>query len=130
MLPLGDSGLTDIDAHLSTVSGMNQFRERTTVVHVHLQSILEFIGGQIGQVQGVQLFGKGAIRHFRHHEGTRLCLELLQQIHDFSQCDLVGHGDTAVTTVCIQNRFHAVEFAVLFLAFQQIKHTFYEVINI
>ena len=42
----------------------------------------------------------------------------------------MGHGDTAVTTVCIQNCFHAVEFAVPLLAFQQIKHTFYEVINI
>lgn len=64
------------------------------------------------------------------HEGTRLCLELLQQIHDFSQCDLVGHGDTAVTTVCIQNRFHAIEFAVLLLAFQQVEHSFYKIVDV
>ena len=42
----------------------------------------------------------------------------------------MGHGDTAVTTVCFQNRFHTVEFTVLLLAFQQIEHSFYQVIDV
>lgn len=40
VLPLGDARAADVDAHLPAVGGMHQFREGTTVVHVHLQSIL------------------------------------------------------------------------------------------
>ena len=130
VLPLGDARAADVDAHLPTVSGMNQFRERTTVVHVHLQGILKLVRRQIGQVQGVQLLSKGAVRHFRHHERSRLCLELLQQVYNLAQRNLVGHGNTAVATVCFQNGFHTVKFTVLLLAFQQIKHTFYQIVNV
>ena len=130
VLSLGDSGTADVDAHLPTVSGMNQFRERTTVVHVHFQSVFKFVCGQIGQVQGVKLLGKGAVRHFRHHERSRLCLKLLQQIHDLPQRDLVGHGNAAVATVCFQNSLYTVKFTVLFLAFQQVKHPFYQVVDV
>ena len=109
---------------------MYQLGEGTTVVHVHLQGVLELVGGQIGQIQGVQLLSKGAVRHFRHHERSRLCLELLQQVYNLAQRNLVGHGNTAVATVCFQNGFHTVKFTVLLLAFQQIKHTFYQIVNV
>ena len=125
MLPLGDTWAADVDAHLPTVSGMNQFRERTTVVHVHLQGILELVRRQIGQVQGIQLLSKGTVWHLGHHERSRLFLELLQQIYDLAQCYLVCHGDAAVTAIFFQNSLYTVKFAVLFLAFQQIKHSFY-----
>ena len=130
MLPLGDARAADVDAHLPTVSGMNQFRERTTVVHVHLQGILKLVRWQIGQVQRIQLLGKRAVRHFRHHERSRLCLELLQQVHNFSQRDLVGHGNTAVATVCFQNSLYTVKLTVLLLAFQQVEHSFYQVVDV
>ena len=42
----------------------------------------------------------------------------------------MGHGNAAVTPVCFQNRLHAVKLAVLFLAFQQVKHSFDQVVNI
>ena len=130
VLPLGDARTADVNAHLPTVSGMNQFRERTTVVHVHLQGILELVRRQIGQVQGVQFLCKRAVRHLGHHKRTRLRLELLQQIYDLAQRDLVGHGNAAVATVCFQNGFHAVKFTVLLLAFQQDKHPFYKVVDV
>ena len=117
-VPLGDSGTADVDAHLPTVSGMNQFRERTTVVHVHLQGILELVRRQVGQVQGIQLLSKGTVWHLGHHEGRGLRLELLQQIHDFAQRDLVSHRNAAVATFCFQNSLHTVKFTVLFLALQ------------
>ena len=37
MLSLGDTGLGDVDAHLSAVEGVNQFGERSTGIDVHLQ---------------------------------------------------------------------------------------------
>ena len=130
VLPLGDAWTADVDAHLTAIGGVHQFRERATVIHVHLEGILELVCRQIDQVQGVQLFGKGAIRHFRHHERSRLCLEFLKQIHNLPQRDLVGHGNTAVTSLCFQDSLHTVKLAVLLLAFQQVKHSFYEIIDV
>ena len=130
MLLLGDARATDVDAHLPAVGGMNQFGKGTTVVHVHLQSILELIRRQIGQVQGVQLLGKRAVRHLRHHERGRLCLELLQQIHNLTKRDLVGHGNAAVTAIFFQNSLYTVKFTVLLLAFQQVKHSLYQIVDV
>ena len=109
---------------------MNQFRERTTVVHVHLQGILELVRRQIGQVQGIQLLSKGAVWHLGHHKRTRLCLELLQQVYNLAQRDLVGHVNTAVATVCFQNSLYTVKLTVLLLAFQQVEHSFYQVVDV
>lgn len=58
VLSLGDSGTADVDAHLPAIGGVYQLGKGTTVVHVHLQGILELVCGQIGQVQGVQFFAK------------------------------------------------------------------------
>ena len=77
MLPLGNARAADVDAHLSAVGGMHQFSEGTTAVHVHLQSILELVSRQVGQIQGVQLLGKGAIWHLGHHQSRWLRLEFL-----------------------------------------------------
>ena len=130
VLPLGDSGTADVDAHLSTVGGMNQLGKGATVVHIHLQSILEPVRRQIGQIQGVQLLGKRTVWHLGHHKRTRLRLELLQQIYDLAQRDLVGHGDAAVATICFQNGLHTVKFTVLLLALQQVEHSFYQIIDV
>ena len=130
VLPLGNARTADVDAHLSAVSGVYQLGERATVVHVHLQGILKLVRGQIGQVQGIQLLGKAAVRHLGHHEGRGLCLELLQKIHDFAQRDLVGHWNTAVATVCFQNSLYTVKLTVLLLAFQQVEHSFYQVVDV
>ena len=40
------------------------------------------------------------------------------------------HGDAAVTAIRFENRFHTIEIAVLLLAFQQVKHPFYQVIDV
>ena len=48
VLAFGNTGTADVDRHLTAIGGVHQFRERATVVHVHLQGILEFVGGQIG----------------------------------------------------------------------------------
>ena len=130
VLPFGNAGLRDIDAYLSAVGGMDQLGEGATVVHVHLQGILELVRGQIGQIQGIQFLCKGAVRHLRHHERGRLRLELLQQIHDFAQRDLVSHRNTAVATISLQNSLHAVKFTVLLLAFQQVKHSLYQIVDV
>ena len=130
VLSLGDARTTDVDAHLTAVGSVYQFRKGATVVYVHLEGVLEFVGGQIGQVQGVKLLGKRAIRHLGHHERSRLCLELLQQIHNLPQRDLVGHGNAAVTTICLQNSLHTIKLTVLLLAFQQVKHSLYQIVDV
>ena len=37
MLSLGDTGLGDVDAHLSAVEGVDEFGERTAGIDIHLQ---------------------------------------------------------------------------------------------
>ena len=130
VLPLRDARAADVDAHLSAIGGVYQLGERTTVVHIHLQGILKLVRGQIGQVQGIQLLGKGTVRHFGHHEGRGLRLELLQQIHDFAQRDLVGHRNTTIAAIFFQDSLHTVKLTVLFFAFQQVKHPFYKIVDV
>ncbi len=130
VLPLGDSGTADVDAHLPAIGGVYQLGKGTTVVHVHLKGVLKLVRGKIGQVQGVQFLSERAFRHLRHQERSRLCLELLQQIHNFPQRNLVGHGNAAVATVCFQNSLHTVKFTVLLLAFQQVKHSLYQIVDV
>ena len=42
----------------------------------------------------------------------------------------MGHWNTAVATVCLQNSLYTVKFTVLLLALQQVKHPFYQVIDV
>ena len=42
----------------------------------------------------------------------------------------MGHGNAAVAAIRFENRFHAIELTVLLLTFQQVKHTFYQVIDV
>ena len=130
VLALGDAGAADVDGHLAAVGGMDELGKGAPVVRVHFQGILEFVGRQIGQVQGIQLLSKAAIGHFRHHQGRRLRLELLQQVHNLAQGDLVGHGDAAVASVGLQDGLYALELAVLLLAFQQVEHALHQVVDV
>ena len=41
----------------------------------------------------------------------------------------MGNGNTAVTTVGIQNGFHTIKLTMLLFAFEQIKHSFYQIID-
>ena len=109
---------------------MHQFSEGATVVHVHFEGVLKFVRRQIGQVQGVQLLSKGTVRHLGHHERSRLCLELLQQVNDFAQRDLVGHRNTTIAAIFFQDSLHTVKLTVLFFAFQQVKHPFYKIVDV
>ena len=130
MLALGNTGPGNIDADLTAVLGVQKLRKAAPVVPVHGQGELEFVCGQIGQVQGVELFGKAALRHFGHQKSLRLGLERQQQLHDFPQSDLVGHGDAAVPALRGEHRLHALKFAALGLSLQQIKETLDQVVNV
>ena len=50
VLPLGDARTADVDGHLTAIGSVYQLVKGATVVHVHLQGVLELVGGQIGQV--------------------------------------------------------------------------------
>ena len=42
----------------------------------------------------------------------------------------MGHGNTAVVTVCFQNSLYTIKLTVLLLAFQQVEHSFYQVVDV
>ena len=96
VLALGDAGLADVDGDLAAVLGVDQLGEGAAGIGVHLQGILELLGREVGQVEGIEFLGKGSGRHLGHHEIHRLLLELIKQVHYLAQGHLVGHGDTAV----------------------------------
>ena len=72
VLALGDAGLADVDGDLAAVLGVDQLGEGAAVIEVHLQGILELLGREVGQIEGIELLGKRAGRHFGHHEGRWL----------------------------------------------------------
>lgn len=47
VLTLGNAGVIDIDANLSTILCVDKFGKRITVIHIQLEGILELLGGQI-----------------------------------------------------------------------------------
>lgn len=96
VLAHGDAGLADVDGDLATVLGVDQLGEGAAVIGVHLQGILELLGREVGQVEGIELLGKRAGRNLGHHEGHGLLFELIKQVHNLAQGHLVGHGNTAV----------------------------------
>ena len=42
----------------------------------------------------------------------------------------MGHGNAAVSTVCFQDGFHTIKLTVLLLAFQQVEHSFYKIVDV
>ena len=109
MLSLRDSRLTDIDGDLSAILRMHKSRKRTTRIHVHFQRIRELVLRQIGQIQAEKFLCKRFIRHLRHYKCLRLCLELLQQIHNFAERHLMRHRYTAILPLRIQKRLYTVK---------------------
>lgn len=47
MLTFGDAGLGDVDAHLSTVEGVDEFGERAALVNIHFQIEDSFFLGKV-----------------------------------------------------------------------------------
>ena len=90
VLTLCNTGLGDIDADLTAICCMHQLSKATTIVTVHLERIFKLLYRQIGQIEAEQLLCKTTFRHLRHQQIYRLCLELLQQIHNLTQRDLTG----------------------------------------
>ena len=54
VLTLGNTGLGDIDTHLSCIEGVHQLGEATTVVHVHLEREGNLVVWQVTEVGGRQ----------------------------------------------------------------------------
>ena len=76
VLALGDARAGNIHAHLPAVGGLEQFGEAAPLVGIHPQAIFKLLRREIGEVEGIELLGKGAVGHFRHEQRFRLGLEL------------------------------------------------------
>ena len=67
VLAFGDAGLGDVDADLTTIQSVNQLRERTTVIHIHLQRESNFLFGQVAEICAIELLCKRVGRNLRDH---------------------------------------------------------------
>ena len=130
VLPFGDAWFADVDADLAAVGSVYQLRKRASVVHIHLQRIFKLLRRKIRQIQTVQLLRERTLRHLRHHQRRRLLFKGFQQIHNLAQRHFVGNGNTAVASLRIQDRIHAVKLTMDFFPFQKIEHPFHQVVNI
>ena len=72
VLTLCDAGLTDVDADLSAVEGMNQLGEAAAVIDIHLQWEGGLLVGKIAEIGAVELLGKAASRNLRDERTSPL----------------------------------------------------------
>ena len=155
MLTLGDTGLGDVDAHLSAVEGVDEFGERTTLVNIHFQIEDSFFFGQVAQEGAIETLGKGVGRDLGNHQGLGHIGKLMEQGHDFAEGRLVGDGAIAVAANLFEHRFHrlnrfffirviwgirvrsihgddfqAVKLAMVLLALQGVDHLLDKVVDV
>ena len=108
VLTLCDAGLRDVDAELAATLGFEQLGKAAAGVLVLFQVKDDLLFGQIGQIRRVQLFCKAARRNLRQYERCGLSLEPFQQVHNFAQCDFVGHRRGTVAPTVMENRRQTV----------------------
>lgn len=130
VLAFGNAGFADVDGYLAAIRCVDKLCERAPVIDVHLKAVPELLSRKIGQVKGIQLLCKGALRHPGHQQCFRLGFKPLQQIHDLTQRHFMRHRDAAVTAIRLYHRIHAVKLAVDLFSFQKVKHPFHQVVNI
>ena len=106
MLSLGDTGLGDVDAHLSAVEGVDEFGKRSTWIYIHFQIEDSFFFGQVAQEGAIETLGKGVCRDLGNHQGLGHIGKLMEQVHDFAEGRLVGNGAIAVAAYFSEHRFH------------------------
>ena len=105
VLALGDSGLGDVDAHLTTVERVHQLGERTTVVHIHFQVENSLFLGQIAQECAVEALSERVGRNFGNHQCGGHIGKLVEQLHNFAECCLMGYGAIAISSLLFEHRF-------------------------
>ena len=138
VLALCDAWLADIDAHLTTIKGVDEFGEGASVVDVHLQWESDLFLWQVTQVCAVELLGEGVLRDIRDYEGLWLVGKAVDEVYDFAKSDFVGYGAVAVMAFEIPGRagddgrdyVNAIIVAAVFVALEGCDHFIDEVVDI
>ena len=130
VLAFGDARFADVDADLTAVQGVNQFGERASVVHVHLQVEDCAFLWKIAEIGAVKSLGKAVSRNLRDHQCPWHLLELMEQINDFSQGCLMGDWAVAVLALRIWKHLQALKFAVMLLALECADHLLHKVVDV
>mgnify|MGYP006924771117 CR=1 FL=1 len=131
VLAFGDTGAADIDRYLPAVVGMHQLGEEASLVHIHLEISLEFPFRQICQVKREECLLKGTRFHGRHQECLWLFFEHLQKIDDAAKGNFMSPRHAAEFAIAVLHKLSArIVLAMDFPAFQEVVHSFDEVIDI
>ena len=152
MLSLGDTGLGDVDAHLSAVEGVDKFGERAAGIDVHLQVEDSFFFGQVAQEGATETLCKRVGGDFWNHQCLGHIGKLIEQVHDFTKRSFVSDRAIAVAAYFSEHRFHrlnrffiiratcgitihgddfqAVKLAMVLLTLQGADHFLYKVIDV
>ena len=102
MLALGDSWLGDVDAHLATVEGVEEFGETASCVHVHLEAIDGLLLGEVREIGSHEFVAEAALREVNHVDAVLVgcCFgTLVDNVHDFAKGGIVGDWTVAVQVV-------------------------------
>ena len=130
VLALGNAGLGDVDAHLTGREGVDELGEGAALIDIHLEREGGFLVGQVAEVGAVELLGKAACGDLGDHQGPGLLGKGLEELDDFTQGDVVGHGAVAVAAIGLVNHLQSLEFAVVLLAFEAGHHLVHEVVDV
>lgn len=130
VLSLGDARLADVDAHLSAVGQMHQLSEGTSLVHVHLHWISNFLFRKIREIRGIQLLREASLRYLRNHQGLGLFGKTVQQIHNLAQLHMMSHGTIAILAFFQGKHAQTIKVAAMLLALQGVHHLRHQVVNI
>ena len=130
VLTLGDARLADVDAHLTTIQGMDQLSEGAPVVHVHLQREGHFLLGQIREIGAVKLLGETAVGDLWDGQGLGLLSETVEQVYDFTQLHMMRDRTIAIHAFLHREHAQTVEVAAMLLALKGGYHLVHQVVDI
>ena len=100
VLALGDSGLGDIDAHLTMGEGVEELGEAASGIDIHLVVIDGFLLWEVAEIGGHELVAEAALREFNHVDALLVgcCFgTLVDNVHDFAKGGLVGYRHIAIS---------------------------------
>lgn len=79
MLALRDAWLGNVDTDLTTVEGMDEFREGTTLIDIHLQRESDFVLREIREIGAVEFLGETVCGYLGNQQGVGLSSERLEK---------------------------------------------------
>ena len=130
VLALSNSRFGDINTDLTTVEGVDEFGETTSIIDIHLEVEDGLVLREIAKVGAVETLCETIGRNLRNYECLRHIAELTEEVYNLSEFDMMGYWSCTIASLLTKNSFNAIELAMMLLNFECADHLIHEVVTV